>query len=356
MTSETPSYALREPFVIWLDRPLKQSKFARGILRFCDPRRITGIVCPPNLAGDSTRFVRQELARELTCFETVSAAQAQGAQCLLIGVCPTDAVVNFTQEMRAAIQDALTLGMTVGNPLHAMPSEDGYFRAQPKTWRSFVNLRASSGRRLFAGHPRKAYRVLTAGNDCSVGKMTAAIVLTNELLALGIRAAFLATGQTGLVINGGVGLPADHLEGDFIAGEVEACIRDLEDQFDVIVIEGQGSLLHPAYASVTVGLLNGARPHAVVLCEEPARRHLKFYDDLPVPSLESEWAAIQALSPSVFKPALLGVSRFGPGRGGEAIGLECRDVITEGAREWALSVCDRIERDWRLTLQEMKYP
>ncbi|WP_395175441.1 DUF1611 domain-containing protein [Roseibium alexandrii] len=355
MNREPVSYALAEPFAIWLDRPLEQSKFARGVLRFCKPHRITGIICPPELARESTRFARQELRRDLSCFESVQAARAEGARCLLIGVCPTDAVADFTQEMRAAMREALADGMTVGNPLHVAPSEDGYFQTRPETWQNFVNLRASSGRRLYVGHPRMAYRILTAGNDCSVGKMTAALVLAKELHTLGVRAAFLATGQTGLVINGGIGLPADHLEGDFIAGEVEACIRELEDRFDVIVIEGQGSVLHPAYAAVSVGLLNGARPDAVVLCEEPARRHLKFYADLSIPNLEREWAAIQALSPPSCKPVLLGVSRFGPGKGGEAIGAECRDVLVDGARDWALSVCNRIKSDRTQILQEMKH-
>jgi uncharacterized NAD-dependent epimerase/dehydratase family protein len=125
--------------------------------------------------------------------------------------------------------------------------------------------------------------VLTVGTDCALGKKYTALALARNLNARGVAATFRATGQTGIMISG-AGIPIDAVIADFIAGAAEQLSPDnAADHWDVI--EGQGSLFHPAYAGVTLGLLHGSQPDAIVLCHDPSRRTIDEYPDYPIPDL-----------------------------------------------------------------------
>ena len=126
-------------------------------------------------------------------------------------------------------------------------------------------------------------RVATVGTDCALGKKYTALALTNALRARGAKATFRATGQTGIMI-AGEGIAIDAVVADFVAGAAEQLSPDnAPDHWDVI--EGQGSLFHPAYAGVTLGLLHGSQPDAFVLCHDPSRTHIEGYPDHPLPTL-----------------------------------------------------------------------
>lgn len=133
------------------------------------------------------------------------------------------------------------------------------------------------------GRRRPGNRLLTVGTDCSVGKMYATLCLRDALRARGIAADFRATGQTGILI-AGEGVPLDAVIADFIAGAIEtlAPARD-DDGWDLI--EGQGSLFHPAFAGVSTGLLHGAQPTALVLCHDPLRPHMRGLPHYSMPGL-----------------------------------------------------------------------
>jgi uncharacterized NAD-dependent epimerase/dehydratase family protein len=134
-----------------------------------------------------------------------------------------------------------------------------------------------------SGRKRSGKRVLTVGTDCALGKKYTALALTQALQARGVPATFRATGQTGIMIAGG-GVPMDALVADFLAGAAEALSPDNEPaHWDVV--EGQGSLFHPAYAAVTLGLLHGSQPDAIVLCHAPERLTIEEYPDYPIPPL-----------------------------------------------------------------------
>ena len=121
------------------------------------------------------------------------------------------------------------------------------------------------------------------GTDCALGKKYTALALTHALQAKGVAATFRATGQTGIMIAGS-GIAVDALVADFLAGAAEALSPDnAPGHWDVI--EGQGSLFHPAYAAVTLGLLHGSQPDAIVLCHAPERLTIEEYPDYPIPSL-----------------------------------------------------------------------
>jgi uncharacterized NAD-dependent epimerase/dehydratase family protein len=133
------------------------------------------------------------------------------------------------------------------------------------------------------GRKRSGMRVATVGTDCALGKKYTALALTNALRAHGAKATFRATGQTGIMI-AGEGIAIDAVVADFVAGAAEQLSPDnAPDHWDVI--EGQGSLFHPAYAGVTLGLLHGSQPDAFVLCHHPSRTHIEGYPDHPLPSL-----------------------------------------------------------------------
>jgi uncharacterized NAD-dependent epimerase/dehydratase family protein len=133
------------------------------------------------------------------------------------------------------------------------------------------------------GAKRSGKRLLTVGTDCSCGKKYTALALEKEMLARGMKATFRGTGQTGIMISGG-GVAIDAVVADFISGAVEWLSPANEpDHWDVI--EGQGSLFHPAFAGVTIGLIHGAQPDALILCHEPTRTHMRALPHQPLPGL-----------------------------------------------------------------------
>jgi len=126
---------------------------------------------------------------------------------------------------------------------------------------------------------------LTVGTDCALGKKYTALALARNLTQRGVAATFRATGQTGIMISG-EGIAIDAVVADFIAGAAEQLSPDnAADHWDVI--EGQGSLFHPAYAGVTLGLLHGSQPDAIVLCHDPSRRTIDEYPGFPIPDLKT---------------------------------------------------------------------
>jgi len=132
-----------------------------------------------------------------------------------------------------------------------------------------------------------ALRVLSVGTDCNVGKMTVAMEVIGELRERGLRAEFAATGQTGIMIEGR-GIAVDAVVADFVAGAAERLVLDADPGADVIVVEGQGALGHPGYSGVTLGLMHGALPQALILCTMPGRRTIYggHHDWVKIPPLD----------------------------------------------------------------------
>lgn len=127
-------------------------------------------------------------------------------------------------------------------------------------------------------------RCLAVGTDCSIGKMYTAIALEKEMSNMGLKASFRATGQTGILITGN-GVPLDAVIADFMAGSIEYLTPDNDDDhWDII--EGQGSLFHPSYSGVTMALIHGGQPDALILCHEPTREHMRGLPEYSLPSLK----------------------------------------------------------------------
>lgn len=216
---------------------------------------------------------------------TLDEAIAAGADALLVGIAPVGG--RLPGAWRDVLLAALDGGLDVWAGLHSLLADDPALVARARArGRRLVDLRAvPADLPVAAGRVRAvpAHVVLTVGSDCNVGKMTAAWELHRGLLARGIASAFVATGQTGILL-AGRGLAVDRVVADFVAGAAEALVLEAALDHDVVVVEGQGSLVHPGYAGVTLGLLHGALPHSMILCHQATRTRIR-HGDVAIPPL-----------------------------------------------------------------------
>jgi uncharacterized NAD-dependent epimerase/dehydratase family protein len=213
---------------------------------------------------------------------TPAAAHAAGAATMVIGVVNVGGIIP--DHWVARIVEAIESGLDVAAGMHSRLADiPAVAEAAARCGRAIHDVRAPT--RSFmpgTGAKRTGKRVLTIGTDCAVGKKYTALAIETEMRARGIDADFRATGQTGLLISGG-GVVVDAVIADFVSGAAEWLSPDAApDHWDIV--EGQGSLAHPAYASVTLGLLHGSQPDALVICHEPTRTKLLGLD-YPVPGV-----------------------------------------------------------------------
>jgi uncharacterized NAD-dependent epimerase/dehydratase family protein len=139
------------------------------------------------------------------------------------------------------------------------------------------------------------------GSDCAVGKMTVALELDDAGREAGVATEFVATGQTGILI-AGKGIAVDRVISDFVAGAAEALVGDTDPSSDVLLIEGQGSLWHPAYSAVTLGLLHGSAPHSLVFCHQAGRTAIEEPPYTKLPPLD-EMIEVYERTASTVRPA-----------------------------------------------------
>ena len=217
-------------------------------------------------------------------------AREAGARTLVVGVANRGGTISAT--WKSVLIRALEIGFDLASGLHSLlRDEEDLANAAERHGRSLHDVRVPQVKYPIAdGRPRSGKRCLTVGTDCSVGKMYTSLALHHALAERGIPASFRATGQTGILIDS-EGVPLDAVVADFMAGSIEWLTPDNDDNhWDII--EGQGSLFHVSYSGVTLALIHGGRPDALVLCHEPTRPHLRGLPEYPVPSLE----ALSALS------------------------------------------------------------
>lgn len=215
---------------------------------------------------------------------TIDRARDQGLRSLVIGVAPAGGAIP--EEWRPMLLEAARARLTIVSGLHEpLESVEGLEQAAQEFGAELVNIRQpSSDLPIGTGRKRSGLRVLSVGGDCAVGKKYAALSIARALVAKGIKADFRATGQTGIMI-AGAGVPVDAVKADFLSGAIEWLTPDAApSHWDVI--EGQGSLFHPSYAGVALGLLHGAQADALVYCHPWDRAEIDGCSGFPVPSLE----------------------------------------------------------------------
>ncbi len=214
---------------------------------------------------------------------SIAEAAAKGARTLIVGVANAGGVLpdHWTAEIVAAIE----AGMDVASGLHTrLGSKPEIREAAARHGRQLLDVRHSDQRfDTGKGTKRPGLRLLTVGTDCSVGKKYTALALERGMRARGMDADFRATGQTGVFISGR-GVAIDAVVADFISGAVEwICPAAAETHWDLV--EGQGSLFHPSFAGVSLGLLHGAQPDAFVVCHEPTRTTMRGVKH-PLPGID----------------------------------------------------------------------
>lgn len=211
-------------------------------------------------------------------------AAARGARSMVIAVANQGGVIP--ERWHATLIDALSAGLDLVSGMHIRLSEvPGLAAAAALHGRRLIDVRVPPADiPVGTGRKRSGKRLLTVGTDCALGKKYAALALARAFKGRGVASDFRASGQTGIMIAGG-GIPMDAVVSDFEAGAAELLSPDAHpDHWDVI--EGQGSLFHPAYAAVSLGLLHGSQPDVFVVCHEPGRDTVLGAPDFALPSVE----------------------------------------------------------------------
>ena len=266
--------ALPGPFLLFLGRTVEDgyAKTAFG-LRDWAPERCVGELA---LRGASVTTGLPALSsRE---------AHAAGARALLIGVATPGGLIP--DDWFPVLLEALEAGLDLVSGMHARLTDlPPLVIAAQQLGRRLIDVRVPPPDIPVAtGRKRSGRRLLTVGTDCALGKKYTALAIARGLGRRGGDATFRATGQTGIMI-AGEGIPIDAVVADFVSGAAELLSPDAAPTH-LDVIEGQGSLFHPAYAAVTLGLLHGSQPDLFVVCHQPGRTHVLGYPGYPLPSVE----------------------------------------------------------------------
>jgi uncharacterized NAD-dependent epimerase/dehydratase family protein len=216
---------------------------------------------------------------------TPKEARARGARSLVIGVANMGGVIN--ESWLPSLLEALESGLDIVSGLHTKLNDTPPLKSlAERRGRRLIDVRTPPRNiPIASGLKRSGKRLLTVGTDCALGKKYTALALMRAFEKRGLAVDFRATGQTGIMISG-QGIPMDAVVADFAAGAAEMLSPD-QDPEHWDVIEGQGSLFHPAYAGVSLALLHGSQPDVIVVCHQPGRTHVMGHADYQLPSIEA---------------------------------------------------------------------
>jgi uncharacterized NAD-dependent epimerase/dehydratase family protein len=251
-------------------------KTARGVMRYV-PEQVV-VVLDTARAG--------ETEHGFPIVGTVDEALAYEPTTALVGVATQGG--RFPPAWRELLRSCVERGLDVENGLHEFLTDDA--ELVELAARYDVELRdlrrPPAGLNVPTGENMEldAHIVLTVGSDCAIGKMTVSLELDREARERGLRSVFVPTGQTGIAI-AGWGICVDAVVSDFIAGAGERLVVEGAGNGDLLWVEGQGALLHPAYSGVTLGLMHGSAPHAYVLCHQAGATAIEGFPDHPIPPL-----------------------------------------------------------------------
>ena len=265
---------IHKPYLLFLGDAHDQlaAKVAQGI-RDWRPQDVVGQLRLPGCQADLK-------INDLTVAEAVSA----GARTMVVGVANRGGVIS--PAWKSTLIEAVESEMDLASGLHNyLRDEPDLLRASKANGRQLHDVRqVSQAYPIANGQPRSGWRCLAVGTDVSVGKMYTTLALQRELAARNVKATFRATGQTGILIEGD-GVPLDAVVADFMAGSIEYLTPENDpDHWDLI--EGQGSLIHASYSGVTLALVHGGQPDALILCHDPARETMRGLPGYALPALE----------------------------------------------------------------------
>ncbi|MCO8120621.1 DUF1611 domain-containing protein [Stieleria sp. TO1_6] len=222
-------------------------------------------------------------------------AELKDVDSLYIGIAPPGGKLPVA--WRPIILEALHRGMDVVSGLHDFLTDDeAYRQAAARSGSRLIDVRRNRLKETATAHRFRpgCVRIHTVGHDCSIGKMVTSLETQRGLVSAGHDAAFLATGQTGIMISG-QGVPIDCVVADFVSGAAEQ-LAIANEHHDFLLVEGQGSISHPAFSAVTLGLLHGVAADGLIFCYEAGRTQVKGLDHVDIPAMEDQMAACLALA------------------------------------------------------------
>ncbi|WP_311171641.1 DUF1611 domain-containing protein [Halobellus ordinarius] len=316
----------------------ERAKTATGVLKYADYDVVA--VLDREHAGTQTTDHRSDLP-SVPIVDSMS--EAPDADALLIGISPIGG--GFDESWRPDVRTAIERGCDVVAGLHYFLSQDEEFAALADEHGATLRDVRKPDPDLTVAEGRSgevdAEVVLTVGTDCSVGKMTVALELTAAARDCGIDAGFVPTGQTGIMI-AGWGHPIDRVISDFTAGAVEEMILSAGEEHDVLFVEGQGSIIHPAYSAVTCGILHGAMPDSMVLCHAAGREAIHGYESFSLPPLAEYVDLYERLAAPVRESTLAAGALNTAHLGGDA---EARAALDDYATEIGVPATDVVRFD-----------
>ncbi len=280
-------------------------KTANGLVRHSQKYRIVGVIDSTKAGFDAGQVLNGEKSG-IPIYANLGlllSGLAQAPQCFIYGMAPLN---GFLSEIDKKIMfEAMDQKMDIMNGLHEFLNEDEAFAKKAKECGVQIfdirkpkpkkDLKLFSGRIFDVACPK----IAVLGTDSAVGKRTTSTILTRALNDAGLKTVMVATGQTGLIQGAQYGVALDAIPEQFISGEMEAAVVDAYDHEkpDLIIIEGQGSLSHPAYLS-SCFIIRGSRPDAIILQHAPGREMLGDYPKIPMPTIESEINLVETFSNS----------------------------------------------------------
>lgn len=280
-------------------------KTANGLVRHSETYEIAAVIDSLHAGRDAGTVLGDDAAGIPVCRTLTDALIVldEVPDAFIFGMAPSSGMLSADE--RTIVLGALALGMDVVNGLHEFLNDDPEFVAAAAAARVTIHdvrrPRDKADLRMFTGRIAEVTCPVIAvlGTDGAIGKRTTSTILVAALNAAGIRAVLVSTGQTGLIQGGRHGIAIDAIPAQFCSGEVESTVLEAfeSESPDVIVVEGQGALSHPAYLT-SAFILRGARPHAVVLQHAPGRNRLGDFGHVPMPTPASEIALIETFAPS----------------------------------------------------------
>jgi uncharacterized NAD-dependent epimerase/dehydratase family protein len=308
------------------------AKTACSVLRYC-PDEVAAVF--DSAAAGQTSAELLGVGGEIPVVADLDSAP--DANALLIGIAPPGGKVP--PHWRSIILTAIARGMDVVSGLHEFLADDPRFAdAASKSGARLIDVRRNDEHDVadYENIRQQCLRILTVGQDCCVGKMIVAIELACSLRERQQSTKFIATGQTGIIIEGD-GCPIDCVVSDFISGAVEKQIL-AQQHHDILLIEGQGSLAHPRYSAVTLGLLHGCMPQGMVLCYEVGREQIHGMPRVNLRRLDELRSVYESMANLLAPSKVIGVAMNSRLLSAEAAEAE-RDRVRQ---ELGLPVCDVI--------------
>lgn len=311
---------------------LGAAKTAVNLIRY-KPEEVAA-VWDPNHAGKSAQEIFG-LGGSIPVIASIS--EAPSANTVMVGIAPSGG--RLPGPMKAAVLEAISLGMNVVSGLHEFLCHDPEISSAARL--KGINLQdVRKNQERDVSHRKNlregCLRIHTVGHDCNVGKMVVSLELALALKRAGHSAKFIATGQTGIMIEGD-GCPVDAVVCDFLNGAAEKQVLT-HQHHDILLVEGQGSITHPRYSAVTLGLLHGCVPDGLILCYEVGRTHVSGMEHVPLHPLATYKKLYETLA-NVAHPAKV----IGIGMNSRKVSAEVAEQERERIRaEFGLPVCDVI--------------